>query len=94
MNKKSRVDTYYKVSPAQRKLWMTDQVINHPEAYNISGKIYINGRVSKSILERAINNIISRHETLRTRFEYDPEKNEVLQVLSDETKVTIHEYHK
>ncbi|WP_436962543.1 condensation domain-containing protein, partial [Staphylococcus xylosus] len=37
---------------------------------------------------------ISRHETLRTRFEYDPEKNEVLQVLSDETKVTIHEYHK
>ncbi|WP_436937927.1 AMP-binding enzyme, partial [Staphylococcus xylosus] len=34
INKKSRVDTYYKVSPAQRKLWMTDQVINHPEAYN------------------------------------------------------------
>jgi amino acid adenylation domain-containing protein len=51
----------------QERLWFLSEL--DPEAsraYNVAGAFEIEGELSPSLLERAINMIVARHETLRT----------------------------
>src|SRR5262249_35549122 len=59
------------LSFAQQRLWFLDQLTPKNPFYNIPGVVMLEGSVNLEALERAINEIVRRHEVLRTRFEVD-----------------------
>src|SRR5262245_53028193 len=56
------------LSFAQERLWFLDQLGPGSAVYNVPAAYRLRGPVEPSCVERAINEIIRRHETLRTRF--------------------------
>jgi amino acid adenylation domain-containing protein/FkbM family methyltransferase len=56
------------VSFAQQRLWFLDQLSPHSSAYNIPRAFRFVGRLNVSVLERTLNEVQRRHETLRTTF--------------------------
>src|SRR5262249_11927152 len=70
------------LSFAQRRLWLADQLMpnNHP-FYNILSAVKLEGKLDVKALEWAINEIIRRHEVLRTRIEV--EEGEPVQVVEE-----------
>jgi amino acid adenylation domain-containing protein len=56
------------LSFAQQRLWFLNQLEPESTAYNISAAFRLVGRLDRAALERALNEIIRRHEILRTTF--------------------------
>ena len=56
------------LSFAQQRLYFLDQLSDGGAGYNISGGVRIRGSLSPAVLERALLEIIARHEILRTRY--------------------------
>ena len=56
------------LSYAQERLWFIDQLQPGSAAYNVAGALWMKGVLKVEQLERAINEIIRRHEVLRTTF--------------------------
>ena len=57
------------LSFAQQRLWFIDQLEPGSAIYNIPGAMRLEGRLDLDVLEKVINEIVRRHETLRTKFE-------------------------
>lgn len=53
-------------SPGQQRLWFLDQLDTSNAAYNIAGGLRFHGVLNHLVLERALREIVSRHEALRT----------------------------
>lgn len=62
-------DGYLPLSYAQERLWMADQWQRGDVSYNLSHGILIEGRIDLAALEQSLNEIIRRHEVLRTTIE-------------------------
>ncbi|GAX38399.1 non-ribosomal peptide synthetase [Nodularia sp. NIES-3585] len=58
----------YPLSFAQQRLWFLDRLEPGNPAYNISLAVNLKGELDVLLLEQSINEIIRRHETLRTTF--------------------------
>src|SRR5262249_31591449 len=56
------------LSYAQQRLWFIDQLEPGSTVYNIPGAVRLSGRLDAEALRRSLNEIISRHEVLRTIF--------------------------
>jgi amino acid adenylation domain-containing protein len=56
------------LSFAQQRLWFINQLEPDSSAYNLSGAIRLQGQLDVSALERTLQEIIRRHEALRTNF--------------------------
>ncbi|WP_169829171.1 non-ribosomal peptide synthetase [Tsuneonella mangrovi] len=56
------------VSLAQRRMWLVDMLSKGNSAYNISNTVRLDGSLDVAALERALSEIVERHEVLRTRF--------------------------
>jgi amino acid adenylation domain-containing protein len=56
------------LSFAQERLWFLDQLQPGSAAYNLPGAAWLEGDVNVVALERSLNEIIRRHEVLRTTF--------------------------
>lgn len=56
------------LSFAQQQLWFIHQLVPDTPAYNIPFIIRFQGRVNVAVLEQSLNEIIKRHEILRTNF--------------------------
>jgi acyl carrier protein len=67
------------LSFAQQRLWFLDQLDPGNAAYNVPEALALKGDLNIEALERAINEIIRRHEILRTRIEV--EVGEPIQVI-------------
>ncbi|MCP4682791.1 MAG: AMP-binding protein, partial [Desulfobacterales bacterium] len=66
---------------AQKRLWFLDKLMPNPEAYNVHGDLLLEGELNVDAVEKALNLIVKRHDTLRTTF---PTKDDVpAQVISD-----------
>lgn len=75
------------VSFAQSRLWFLHQVDPRNTAYNIVQAMRIRGPLQARVLEQAVNEIVRRHESLRTRFvEID---GVPYQVVDSELKVLV-----
>jgi amino acid adenylation domain-containing protein len=58
----------FPLSPAQERLWFLDQLDPGSPMYNIAVGLRLQGALDVAGLERSLNEIVRRHETLRTRF--------------------------
>src|SRR5215217_5778565 len=56
------------LSFAQQRLWFLDQLAPGSAAYNLSGRLRLEGDLDVSSLEASLNEIVRRHEALRTIF--------------------------
>ena len=56
------------VSFAQRRLWLLDRLEPGTALYNLPIGLRLSGRVDLGALERALNEVVRRHEVLRTTF--------------------------
>jgi amino acid adenylation domain-containing protein len=56
------------LSFAQQRLWFLDQLQPHSPLYNLPTAVRLRGPLERTALERAIQKIVARHESLRTRF--------------------------
>ena len=65
---KRDADKVIPLSFAQERLWFLDQLQPNNPFYNIPETYRIRGNIDLSILEKCINDIIKRHEILRTYF--------------------------
>lgn len=59
----------FPMSFAQSRLWILDRFQPGNPAYNLATAIPLYGRVDAKVLERTINELVRRHESLRTTFE-------------------------
>jgi tyrocidine synthetase III len=63
----------YAVSSSQRRLWVLSQFGEANNAYNIPGAYVFEGELDREALTFAFNELIARHEILRTVFSEDSE---------------------
>ncbi len=56
------------LSFAQQRLWFHDQLMPGNAAYNVFAAVKLNGTLSIEAVERSLEEIIRRHESLRTTF--------------------------
>ena len=66
---------YYALSSAQRRLYIMQQVDPNMTTYNISKILALQGELNKGKLEHTFQQLIRRHENLRTSFEIIAEKS-------------------
>ena len=67
MNQEVDVDVI-PCSFAQQRLWFLDQFKPGDPAYNIPVALHLTGAVDALVLEHCLNEIVRRHESLRTTF--------------------------
>jgi natural product biosynthesis luciferase-like monooxygenase protein/amino acid adenylation domain-containing protein len=83
-----------KLSYGQQRLWFLEQLEPGASAYNLSSGIRLEGDLNIGVLERSLNEVMERHESLRTRFELN-KQGEPQQVVGKpeelKIKLTIHE---
>src|SRR5687767_5907256 len=58
----------FPLSFPQQRLWLLDQVEPGSPAYNLPNALRVRGTLHPATLERVFAEIVSRHESLRTRF--------------------------
>lgn len=59
----------FPVSFAQQRLWFLNQLSPGSPFYNVEAPVPVSGAINADALHRAINEIVRRHEALRTIFE-------------------------
>ncbi len=75
---------HYAVSNAQRRLWIIDRMDVSRAAYNIASVTRLRGDLAPEILERALVELVQRHQSLRTRFvEVDDEPRQLVEETVD-----------
>jgi amino acid adenylation domain-containing protein len=62
----SRTSGTFPLSFAQQRLWFLSQLQQDSAVYNVSGGVRMEGPLSVIALERALNEVVLRHESLRT----------------------------
>jgi amino acid adenylation domain-containing protein len=80
IRRRPRSSTDLPLSFAQRRLWFLDQLAPGSSFYNVVDSIQFDEPVDASILEVSLNEIVRRHETLRTTFEL--RSNEPVQIIA------------
>jgi amino acid adenylation domain-containing protein len=61
----SRTANAFPLSFAQQRLWFLSQLQQESAVYNVSGGVRMEGPLSVEALERALNEVVLRHEALR-----------------------------
>ncbi len=75
------------LSYAQQRLWFLDQLGGTSTEYNMPGALRLRGELDHQALEKAINAIISRHESLRTHFA--EVEGEPVQIIEPEMRIEL-----
>ncbi len=60
------------LSFSQQRLWVLDQLEPGTAQYNVSGLVRLRGKLNVDALHQALNEVVRRHEALRTVFERGP----------------------
>ncbi|EAZ91770.1 non-ribosomal peptide synthetase [Crocosphaera chwakensis] len=75
------------LSFAQQRLWFLDQLEPENHAYNMSGAIQLQGELNEEALEKSINEIVRRHEVLRTTF--NTNNGQPIQVIKSQNYIPL-----
>ncbi|MCT7967794.1 amino acid adenylation domain-containing protein [Laspinema sp. D1] len=77
----------FPASFAQQRLWFLNQLAPDNPFYNVSAAIQLTGNLNLSALEESVNEIVRRHETLRTTFALL--EGQVVQVIATELTLAV-----
>lgn len=66
--RQSRTATSFPLSFAQESLWLVDQLTPGSSAYNMPAALRLSGPLNIAALQRGLQEIVRRHESLRTTF--------------------------
>ncbi|WP_343274163.1 non-ribosomal peptide synthetase, partial [Lentibacillus songyuanensis] len=83
--------SYYPVSSAQKRMYVLQQMDLSVTHYNMPGAFLLEGSLEYQHLERAIQKLIRRHESLRTSFEVV--NGEPVQIVHQEMDFTLKVKH-
>ncbi|MCK9394728.1 MAG: amino acid adenylation domain-containing protein [Methylobacter sp.] len=75
------------LSFAQERLWFLAQMEPDNPFYNMAGVVQLQGNLNLPVLEQALNEVVRRHEALRTSFRVI--ENEARQVINAPTAITV-----
>ena len=78
---------YMPASAVQKRLWFVQQLLPTSAAYHMPLGLKFNGDVNVTVLERAINMLIARHEILRTNF--SQVEGELMQSIHAEREIPL-----
>ena len=67
LRKKSERSRSFPLSFAQQRLWMLDQLDPGNPVYNVPLAVRLQGNIDVDALNRTLNEVVARHESLRTR---------------------------
>jgi amino acid adenylation domain-containing protein len=65
---KRKSDEFLPLSFAQQRLWFLDQLQSGSPIYNVSAAMQLKGTLNIAVLQQTFNEIVRRHEILRTTF--------------------------
>ncbi|MCQ8130692.1 condensation domain-containing protein, partial [Methylomonas rivi] len=82
-----RRDAPLPLSYGQQRLWFLAQLEPDSSAYHIADAVWLNGAVDASALQRSVNKLVTRHESLRTTFRNVGGK--ALQVVHEQLQVVV-----
>ncbi len=68
LSRAQKTTAEHPLSFAQQRLWFVNQLQPGTPAYNISIAVHLTGRLNVAVLSRSFNEVIQRHEVLRTSF--------------------------
>jgi len=68
ISRQSRETNTFPLSFAQQRLWFLDQLEPNSFTWNISLSYEVTGQINEQALERALQDIVKRHEVLRSTF--------------------------
>ena len=77
----------FPVSFAQQRLWFLDKLEGGSFAYNIPVAVRLNGSLNRTALASALNEVIRRHEALRTSF--STVDSQPVQIIHDYQPLTL-----
>ncbi len=80
-------DQYLPLSFAQQRLWFLEQLEAGTAAYNLPAAVRLTGNLNVAALELSLNEIVRRHESLRTSFSSIDGK--AIQVIAPELRVEL-----
>jgi amino acid adenylation domain-containing protein len=78
---------YYKLSPAQRRLYVLYEFDKSSTAYNETQVLQLDGALDKEVIQKVFNQLAARHETLRTIFTV--KNSEPVQIINDSLHVPV-----
>src|SRR5262249_53425021 len=79
------------LSFAQQRLWFLNELEPDNPLYNVPIGIGMSGTLNQSALEKSLNEIVRRHEILRTTFR--TENNQPVQIIAPELRVPLEITH-
>ncbi|MBW4538429.1 MAG: amino acid adenylation domain-containing protein [Myxacorys chilensis ATA2-1-KO14] len=77
----------FPTSFAQQRLWFFDQLSPQSAVYNVPAAIRLTGLLNVSALQQALNEIVRRHETLRSTFRVVD--GQVVQVIAAQQRIAL-----
>ncbi|HGY55115.1 MAG TPA: amino acid adenylation domain-containing protein [Caldithrix abyssi] len=77
----------FPLSYSQQRLWFLDQMEPGSPLYNIPSALRVHGRLDADALRRSFNEIIRRHEVLRTTFA--TENDQPVQIIADKLEIDV-----
>ncbi|MEH2375571.1 condensation domain-containing protein [Nostoc sp.] len=72
---------------SQERLWFLNQLEAHNPFYNVPIAVCLTGNLHRATLEQSLNEVVQRHEALRTSF--SSVKGRPIQVISPNVKLTL-----
>lgn len=83
----ARIDNTAPLSFSQQRIWFLNQFTPDTSAYNIIRGIRLSGRLSIPAFEQTINEIVRRHEALRTTFTL--KDNQATQIIAPRLTISV-----
>jgi len=77
----------FPASFGQQRLWFLDQLEPGSSAYNITFAVRLTGTLNETALQNSLNDLVARHETLRTTFA--TENDEPVQVIAGQADIRL-----
>lgn len=79
----------YALSSAQKRLWLVSQDAQQSVAYNVHAAFLLDGVLESAALNKALNALVARHESLRTNFVFA--QGEPWQIIHEQRILAVNE---